>query len=263
MRTRAGSGVWLLVVAVVLGPGPARAGDGAPPPGGSATAADGQEGIFRNWDAEVYRWGGKDVVQGFVAGGIFTGLLIGGAIGRADRRAYHVFEYGFDSPVPPFGVDDHGPKEVVPAYVADYLYLTGVQGTVPVWGSLIPTLIVAGTGADLQRVKTVGSYAAGASMIVTGVFQLSRFSREYRAQIEVFTADDSNGDRFWFVPPGVGTLAAGIADVAIGAVCVVGGSLQAAGVVRATPKEGLLGRVGTPFMVPTEGGAALGLAGTF
>ncbi|MCK6528869.1 hypothetical protein L6R50_15345 [Myxococcota bacterium] len=249
-----------LAAASLLAPGLATAADPAPAAGGGEV----QDGPFARWDPEVYAWGKDGAVQGLVGGGVFLGLLIAGTAIQHDLAADNAVAYGFPYHIPPGGPGEHPPGEVVPGYVGEYLFLAGVQGTLPSFGSTIPTVIAASTGADLRTVKTVGSFAASASMFATGIFQLNRFAIELKPQVDIFSAPGSGGARIYFVPAAVATLASGIADMAVATVFMVNGALLAAGAKDATGAPGLLAEAPPlPWFTPTPGGAAFGLDGRF
>jgi hypothetical protein len=135
------------------------------------------------------------------------------------------------------------------SYIYEYFFVFGMQGTVPMWGSLIPTLIAAGSGADLQTVKTVGCFAGGISMIVTGTAQMTRWRRLY---VPEWASHQINEDGIAFVIPGIVSMFAGFADLAVAAVLMVYGLAYATGQRVATTEPGLF---------PTPGASRAGSRG--
>ncbi len=246
-----------------------------------ARAAD-RPGAFSSWDDEVYDWAEPTLAGSFIFGGVSIGMLIAfdqasrslaiahGSVGRPPVMSNLVSA----DHIPHGKPGDFDGKWLAQSYIYEYFFVFGMQGTVPMWGSLIPTLIAAGTGADLQTVKTVGCFAGGISMIATGVANMTRWRRLY---IPEWQSHQVNEDGIAFVVPGIVTMFAGFADLAVAAVLMVYGVAYATGQRTATTEPGLFpvpgaARAGSsrPTLAwrPTlgsdgAGGLVVGISGVF
>ncbi len=243
---------------------------------------------FQTWHPDVYEWSDEKATIGtYVFAGISAGMFVAGdqlnrkwaiddggvtglpTVGASFRTARHI-------PIRPNTLstgDEAG--WVVKSYVTEYVFVFGIQGFVPSLGAAIPTHIAAATGADLQTVKAVLGISSLPAFMPAGIANLARFGQLYQPEwAQMQAADDDS--RVFHIVPGVISLAAGIADIAVGAVQFVGGLLYATNTIQASPKEkGLLpmpqmqeGRMSNTsahfFFTPTpDGGMAFGLAGTF
>ena len=249
--------------------------------GGSAQASD-KPAPFSSWDDDVYEWSSPTLAGSFEFGGVSLGMLIAFdqssrslaiAHGSSGRPAV-LSNLTFADHIPHGKPGDFDGKWLAQAYIYEYFFVFGLQGTVPMWGSLIPTLIAAGTGADLQTVKTVGCFAGGASLLVAGVTNLSRWQRLY---VPEWQAHQVNENGIAFVIPGVISMFAGFADVAVATVVLIYGVLYATGTHAATTEPGLFpvpsalrGKRDRPALAwrpfvtgdPT-GGISAGIAGVF
>lgn len=157
------------------------------------------------------------------------------------------------------------------------MFQFGLHTTLPALGAMVPTLIAAGTGADIQTVKAVLGIASMPSFLVPGITMLNRF-RLFPPEWQKL--NDGTEDAWLHVAGGVTNLAIGVIDVAMGGVMGVLGVLYAANVIKASPTEkGILptpgGRGGRlenasakviiiPMATPNDdGGVTFGFAGIF
>lgn len=251
---------------------------------------DAQLAGFKTWHPDVYEWGGKSTIGGYVFGGIAAGMMIAGdQLARKQIVALPADMHTGGNQVPKVGaafvsaghIPYSGPTEpeagdVVQGYVYEFVFLFGVQGFVPSIAGGVPGTIAAATGADLQTVKAVVGISSLPAFLPSGIVNLDRFSKLYAPEWQLQQANDDN-IRLHHVVPGVASLASGIADIAIGTIQFAAGIAYAAGAIQASPKEkGLLpmpqmqeGRMenqgtATFFVAPSpDGGVAFGLSGTF
>lgn len=225
-------------------PPPAAAG---PEAAASAPAASEKDhptppAPFQTWDPEVYFWGGRDTVGALVFGGVATGLLIAGdqwgsAVARTHYGASDFRGLLLDSRHFTTTAGDPPVAPIAQAYVSEIFFDLGMQGVVPVFGSVVPSLVVAAAGKDLRTVKAVTGIAAAPSMIVTGVAHLNRFRSLYASRLAAL----ENGAPEWLViAPSVFSIGAGAADIAVGVVNGIFGVLYAAGVVAVDTSPGIL-----------------------
>lgn len=244
--------------------------------GGPSTAAGTPPKPFNTWDMDVYTWGGRDTIGAFVFGGVAVGLLAAGDqwgrsvaathygvsdFGGLLRDGRHFTTTNGDPPVPP----------IAQAYVSEIFFDLGMQGVVPVFGSMVPSLVAATSGSDLRTVKAVTGLAAMPSLMVTGFAHLGRFQNNYATRLAAL----QGGAPEWLIlAPSVISIASGVADIAVGAVQGVLGILYAAKVLEVDTTPGLMpptqNRAGLQnvraawLLVPTaDGGASIALVGTF
>ena len=208
-----------------------------------ASAAD-RPGVFSSWDDEVYDWSAPSLPGSFAFGGVSLALLIAGdqaarslAVhhGAVNRPAVLSTLVRVDH-IPRGLLADLDGKWVAQSYIYEYLFVAGLQGTLPVWGSLLPTLIAAGSGADLQTVKTVGCFFGGGMLLATALVNISRWQRLYIPQWRAHQVDEAGAA---YIVPGLVTMFAGFADAAVAAVLLTWGAAYATGQRAATTEPGL------------------------
>ncbi len=254
--------------------------------GSTGVKAEDLPAAFSKWDPEVYGWGGKNIPAGFIFGGVGIGLIIGGDLLSRDTALNDVQRVTTLPEVMStmnslnhltYTDPDPGPGPVVKGLVGEWMFQFGLHTTLPVFGSAIPTLIAAGTGADIQTTKAVMGIASMPSFLVPGITMLNRF----RLFPPEFALMDAGTEDTWLhVATGITNLAIGIVDVAMGTVSGVFGILYAADVIKASPTEpGLFPVVGgrggrlknaaarvivIPMAAPTDnGGVTFGFVGVF
>jgi len=137
--------------------------------GASAASADGhltsctEDGeLPKGWetfDYDVYCWGGKSLISSYVMGGVGVGLTIAGdQIARNNTERHR----GVTLPVvmstlssvqhiPDSGPDDIDAGVAVQGLVSELAFIYGLQTTVPVFASIIPSHIAAATGRTSRR----------------------------------------------------------------------------------------------------------------
>ena len=243
---------------------------------------------FQTWDPDVYLWSGqKETIGSYVLAGIGAGLFIAGdqlnrvwaeddahqtglpQVGASFVTARHIPNYDNGLPT------EEEAAWVVKSYITESAFVFGIQGFVPSLGAAIPTHIAAATGADLQTVKAVLGISSLPAFLPAGIANLARFGQLYQPEWAIQQQSDDLV-RIYHVVPGVISLAAGIADIAVGSVQFVAGLLYASGAIQASPHEqGLLpmpqmdeGRMSNTsanfYLAPTtDGGMAFGIYGTF
>ncbi len=239
---------------------------------------------WETFDYDVYCWGGKSLVGSYVMGGVGVGLLIAGdQIARNNTERHRgltlpVVGSTFNSVahIPDSGPDDIDAGVAVQGMVSELVFVYGIQTVVPVFGGIVPGHIAAASGADIQTMKALTGIASLPAIAPAGVTHLVRFGRDYVPELQQRNAEDEN-ERILHVPMAVISLAAGIADLAVGVVQFGFGIAYATGKITADPRE--KGIVPNPQMesgrmqnrgsmnflvVPTvDGGVALSLYGTF
>jgi len=124
--------------------------------------------------------------------------------------------------------------------------------------------------------KAVTGISSLISMAPTGITHLVRFGRDYVPELQQLNADNEN-ERILHIPMAVVSLAAGIADLAVGGISFGFGIAYATGAIDADPREkgiipnpqmesGRMQNAGAVrfMMVPTpDGGIAFSAFGTF
>jgi|GEM_PF-2055573 len=239
----------------------------------------------KSWDPDVAYWGCKPSIINLVLGGVGVGLLIGG-----DQWARSLAEarLGTDLPtvmstlnsvdhLPPSANPDAEALDVVQGYGSELLFLWGMQFVVPSFGVGIPGIVMGAAGADIQTMKAAGGILSAPTMIPTGVAHIVRFANYYVPAFER-NQDPAFEDRVWHVPMGVASLAAGIADITVGTIHLVGGILYATGTWEASAEDpGIMPPLAgsernlknrsalmVPYVAPNDrGGVSFGLVGTW
>ncbi len=256
---------------------------------GVTMTADALPKGFESWDPGTYQWvslpegdAPKQMIVGFVVGGIGAGLFIAGDqwatdLARTRANVTTLAPAGATlSSVAHIPLSRPNPDAawIAQAAVSEVMFTYGMQMFVPTLGITVPTLVAGATGADIQTTKAVMGIASFPSYYATGFAMLGRFGNQFAPH---WAAHPVTQDRWVHVGTGLFPLVMGVVDIAVGTVQGVVGVLYAFDVLTARADErGLIasptdGRRGlknsaawaVPIVAPTEQGLTFGITGGF
>ena len=114
--------------------------------------------------------------------------------------------------------------------------------------------------------KTITCFSGFGTMLGNGIWLLDRWQAVFQPEWQINRADATEGERFHYLIPGVMTLGAGIADIAVAAVMAVHGVLYASRVIEADTRKGVFLMPDIQIRTspgPGPGGLIIGMNGEF